>query len=81
MFLGEHASDVQEIVITDQMDAVQILHVVAIFGDLIVDVSVWDCSKNGENKAAAATTIINNFDDFHFLFCKFALWFMLDATF
>lgn len=72
MFLGEHASGVQEIVITDQMDVVQIHHVVAIFGDQIADVSEWVCSKNGENKAAATTTI-KNFDDFYFSLCKFGL--------
>lgn len=59
MFLGEHASDVREIVIIGPTDVVQILHVVAIFGDLIADVNEWDCSRNGENKAAATT--INNF--------------------
>ena len=59
MFLGEHASDVLEIVIIDQTGAVQILHADAISGDLIADVNEWDCSKNGENKAEATT--INKF--------------------
>lgn len=59
MFLGEHASGVRETVIIGRTDAVQMLHAVAISGDLIADVSEWDCSRNGENKATATT--INNF--------------------
>ena len=62
MFLGGHASGVLETVIIDRMDAVQIPPAVAISGDPIVDVREWACSRNGENKAAAAT--INIFDDF-----------------
>ncbi|CRL04632.1 CLUMA_CG017700, isoform A [Clunio marinus] len=50
LFLGVLASDGQETAIIGQTDVATTHHVAAISGAPTVDVSEWDCSKNGENK-------------------------------